>query len=385
MRKKIKKRVLLITPFCPPSVGGAETHLEDLYEYLRTHGYFVYVLTYQPITVSVQGKPVEKRKNLEIHRFAWIGHNLFFKLEKYHPAFNFLYLTPYLLLRSFLFMLTHKDKVDTINAHGLNASFIAVVLKKLFKKRAVMSTMALYIYNFKKNTLFSKVAAWVLNSLDKVIAETEESRDEIIKIGVPKERIVVFSHWVNQSKFKPEDKKKAKKRLGWQNKFIVLFVGRAIPIKGGDTLTKVVKKLNSKINIAIISDAGPQLGLFQKTARKYKNFIFIGGVPYKELHKYYKAADIFVIPSRYEEGAARVMMEAVSCGTPVVASNRGAIPSVLDESVAVFVKPDEKNIRQAIEALYKNKRSLAKLAKDCFPYATAHFGFTNAEVITDNY
>lgn len=382
-KTKNKKCILLITPFCPPGVGGAETHLEDLYEYLRTHGYFVYVLTYQPITVSVRGKPLEKGKNLEIHRYNWIGHNLFHRLEKYSPVFNFLYLTPYLLLRSLLFMLTHKDKVDTINAHGLNAAFIAVVIKKLFKKRAVMSTMALY--NFPPGSLFARVSAWVLSSLDKVIAETKESKDEIIKIGVPEEKIVIFSHWVNQNKFKPEDKEKAKKRLGWQGKFIVLFVGRAIPIKGGDTLTKVVVKLDPKINITVISDAGPQLDLFRETAQKYPNFNFIGGVPYKELHNYYKAADIFVIPSRYEEGAARVMMEAVSCGIPVVASNRGAIPSVLSKDVAVFVEPDEKNIRKAIQLLYQNKQKLATLAKNCYPYATEHFGFKNALVVTKAY
>jgi glycosyltransferase involved in cell wall biosynthesis len=383
MEKKIRKRLLLISPFCPPSVGGAETHLEDLYEYLRTHDYFVYVLTYQPLTVAVRGQPLEKKANLEIHRFSWFGHNLFHQLEKHHPVFNFLYLTPYLLLRSLLFMMTHRHHVKTINAHGLNAAFIALVLKKLFKKRAVMSTMALY--NFQPGTLFTRVTALVLASLDKVIAETEESKEEIVKIGVPKEKIVVFSHWVDQNKFKPEDKRKAKKRLDWQKKFIVLFVGRAIPIKGGDTLTKVVTKINSKINFAIIADAGPHLDLLKKTAQKYKNFIFVGGVPYEELPRYYQAADLFVIPSRYEEGAARVMMEAVACGLPVVASNRGAIPSVLDESVAVFVNPDEKSLRRAIENLYQDQKKLKQLAQNCLPYASRHFGFANAKVITQAY
>jgi glycosyltransferase involved in cell wall biosynthesis len=380
---RIKKRILLISPFCHPSVGGAETHLADLYEYLRTHDYFVYVVTYQPITVDLRGKSLEKKKNLEIHRFSWFGHNLFFKLEKHHPIFNFLYLTPYLLLRSFLFMLTHRKKIEVIHAHGLNASFIAVLLKKLFKKRAVMSTMALY--SFKRGSLFSRVTARILSSLDKVIAETEESKEELVKIGVPQEKVVVFSHWVNQNQFKPEDKKKAKKRLGWQGKFVALFVGRAIPIKGGDTLTKVVAKINPQINLAVIADAGPQLDLFKKTAQKYPNFIFVGGVPYKRLHAYYKAADIFVIPSRYEEGAARVMLEAVSCGVPVVASSRGAIPSVLDESVAVFVDPDEKSIRRAIEELYRQPRKLKELAKNCFPFATKHFGFENAKIVTASY
>lgn len=383
MNEKIKKRILIITPFCSPSVGGAETHLDDFCEYLVVHGYFVYILTYQPITVNKKGLPLERKENLEIRRYSWIGHNLFYKLEKLPPIFNFLYLTPYLFLRSFIFLLFHKDKVDLIHAQGLNAAFIAAILGKVFRKKAYMSTMALYC--FKKGSLFAEISAWVLKNLDKIFAESPESRDEIVGIGLPAEKVVLFSHWVNQNKFKPEDKKAAKKRLGWEGKFIVLFVGRAIPIKGGDTLVKVVEKINPKINFAIVSDAGPQLSLFNKTAKKYKNFIFVGGVDYKNLHYYYKAADIFVIPSRYEEGAARVMMEAVSCGTPVVASNRGAIPSILDPSVAVFVKPDEVHIRQAVEDLYKNKKELEKLIKGCLPYAIKHFGFASAKVIVENY
>lgn len=390
----IKKRILIITPFCPPSVGGAETHLEDFYEYLRENGYFTYVLTYQPITVDKKGLPLERKENLEIRRYWWFGNNLFNKLERFPPIFNFLYLTPYLFLRSFIFLLFHQDKVDIIHAQGLNAAFIAAILKKIFGKKAYMSTMALY--SFQEGSLFAKISAKVLSSLDRVFAESPESKEEIIKIGVPSKKIVVFSHWVNQNKFKPENKEIAKKRLGWSGKFIVLFVGRAIPIKGGDTLVKVAAKINPAITIIIISDAGPLLDLFKKTARKHKNFIsegknelcefiFVGGVDYKDLHYYYKAADIFVIPSRYEEGAARVMMEAVSCGVPVVASNRGAIPSILDSSVAVFVEPEENSIKNAIEELYQNRVKLAKLEKSCPPFAKKHFGFVNARVITRVY
>ncbi len=380
---KVKKRIVLISPFAPPSVGGAETHLEDLYEYLRTHNYFAYVLTYQPITVDRKGQPLEKRKNLEIHRFRWIGHNLFHRFEKYHPIFNFLYLTPYLLLRSIIFMLSHRDKVDTINAHGLNAAFIAAALKLLFGKKAVMSTMALYC--FQPSSPLARVSRVVLSYMDVILAETQESKDEIVAIGVPANKIVVFSHWVDQNKFKPENKPKLKKNLGWGSQFTALFVGRAIPIKGGDTLVKMMGKLNPKITVAVISDAGPLLPLFKRAAKKYPNLNFIGGVSYSDLHQYYKAADVFIIPSRYEEGAARVVMEAVSSGTPVIATNKGAIPSVLSPKVAIFIKPTEKNIKQTLEMLYKNKRKLASLTKNCYPFATKHFGFDNAKIVVNNF
>lgn len=379
----IKKRVLLVTPFCPPSVGGAETHLEDLYEYLRTHGYYVYVLTYQPITMKAYGLPIERRENLEIHRFTWIGYNLFHKFESLPPVVNFLYLNIYLLIRSLMFMATHYREVDVIHAHGLGGAFIAMVLKNIFKKRALMSTMALYC--FKQRTLFAFVSHKVLNSMDVILAETRESKEEMMRIGVPESKITIFSHWVDQNRFKPGDKETAKRELGFSEKFVALFVGRAIPLKGGDTLAALMPYLNPEINIVVISDAGPLLDLFKETAKKYSNFIYMGGVNYRELHHYYKAADVFIIPSRYEEGAARVMMEAVSCGVPVVASNRGAIPSVLDKTVAVFVDPNEKEIGEALKELCQNPENLRALAANCFPYAQNHFGFANAEIVARNY
>ena len=145
-----------------------------------------------------------------------------------------------------------------------------------------------------------------------------------------------------------------------------------------------MKKLNPKITVAMISDSGPHVPLFREAAKKYSNLNFIGGVPYRDLHPYYKAADVFIIPSRYEEGSARVVMEAVSCGTPVISSNMGALPSVLSEKVAIFVKPDEKNIRNALELLYRDRKKLASMTKGCYHYATKHFGFENAKMVVNN-
>lgn len=68
-----------------------------------------------------------------------------------------------------------------------------------------------------------------------------------------------------------------------------------------------------------------------------ENVIFIGPVDNRDIYPYFNAADILVIPSQYEEGVARVMLEALSSGTPVVDSNRGTIPSILDSSVSILV------------------------------------------------
>ena len=378
----IKKRILIISPFCPPSVGGAETHLQDLYDFLRFNGYFVYVLTYQPITMNIKGQALERKENIEIHRFRWIGNNLFLKLEKFPPIFNFLYLTPYLLLRSFIFLCFNHKKIDTIHVFGLNASFIARILKSIFRKKALMSTQALYC--FKPGTLFARVSRWVLSGLDKVIAESVESRDEIIKIGVPVDKVIVFSHWVDQEKFKPRPKLEAKQSLGWQDKFAVLFVGRAIPVKGARLIVEVAKT-EKNANFVIISDAGPEVEYLRRSAEENKNIIFIEGVEYKDLWRYYNAADVFVIPSQYEEGVARVMLESLSSGTAIIGSKRGSIPTVLNDSVSILVEPRAEEIKEAVDYLYNNPGKLKELSSNARNYALERFSTKNIEVITNNY
>jgi glycosyltransferase involved in cell wall biosynthesis len=375
-------RILMITPFFSPNIGGVETHLDDLCRYLQKRGHKVFVITYQPLTTNVKAPKFERRQNLEIRRFWWIGFNLFHKFESF-PILNFIYLVPNLLFHSISFLAQYKNQIDVIHAHGICSAFIALILKKIFKKRAVVSILA--IYDFKKRKFLASITSRILNSLDKIIVESEKSKKEIIEIGIPKEKVVVFTEWVDTDRFKPRDKNECKRRLGWDNKFIVLFVGRAIPIKGAATLLEVAKKVDKRIHFAFVSDAGPQVNLLKEAAQREENVIFVGRVDYKDLHWYYNAADVFIIPSQYEEDYARVVVEAISSGTPVIASNRGAIPSIVDPSVSIVLDPNEKEIKEAVEYLFYNRDELERLAKNCRPYALKKFSDENAKVILDCY
>lgn len=378
-----KKRVLIITPFCKPNLGGAETLLEDFTEYARAHHYSIYIQTYQPITTpGVKGKAHEKKKNLEIFRHSWPGFNLFHKLEPY-PGLNFFYLVPGLLFYSLLFMLKNHKKIEVVNPWGFASAVVARLLKVFFKKKTVL--MVVSLYEFKKRPLYSKLIAWLIKDFDHITTESLKSKKEIAGLSFPKKRITAFNEWVNLNRFKPAERVTLKKKLGWQKKFIVLFVGRAIAIKGTDILLKAAQKVNPKINFAFVSGAGPQVNLLKKAAKKHKNITFVGPVPYQRLHLYYQAADLFSLPSRYQENVARTMLEAIACGSPVIASNMGAVPQALDKSVAVLIKPTVKNFAKEIEKLYNKPNNLARLQKNCRPYALKHFSVKNAQKIADCY
>lgn len=378
----VKRGILILTPFFRPNIGGAENYLYDLCEYLRTHNYRVYVLTYQPLTVKIKARSREAGENILIRRINWFGYNLFHRLEPY-PVLEFLYLTPCLLIYTFFFLLRYRGKIDVIHAQGLNAAFIARLLAKLFGKRAVASTCA--VYNMDGKSVFSKLAGWALSGMDKVLALGDYSRRELLRIGVPEAKLSVYYLWIDQKKYLPMDKPAAKEKINLNGKFVVLFVGRFIKIKGIEALVEVAKAVDRRINFIFIGDESHLLSYLEQESAQRENIILVKGISGEQLIPYYQAADVLVVPSQYDEAFGKVIIEALSCGTPVIGSNRGAIPDILKGPVGRLIEPTAENIKKEIEYLYNNPGVLAGLTGNCRSYAEQNFGETNTEVITKSY
>ncbi len=374
--------ILIIVPTFSPNIGGVESYLDDLCYYLVKKQNNVHVLTYQPLTTKARGLKFEKKGRLEIHRISWFGHNWFHKLEPY-PVLEFLYLTPWLFIHSFIFMVRNSRSIDCIHAQGLNAAFIVRFLAKLFKKRAVMSTCA--VYNFKKGSLFSAVTRWTLDGFDKILALADFSKKELVSIGIAPGKIDTYYLWVDQEAYKPEDKRKVKEKLGLQGKFIVLFVGRFIKIKGVETLLETAKRVSANINFCFIGDNGPLLGMVEKATQELKNIILVRNIRGRQVVPYYQAADILIIPSQYDEAFGKVIIESLSCGTPVIGSDRGAIPDILSTSVGKVIVPTTENIRREVEFYYAHPKELADLTTGCREYALKNFSETNADIIERSY
>jgi glycosyltransferase involved in cell wall biosynthesis len=375
--------VLMLSPFFSPNVGGVETHLDDLCAYLQKRGHSVFVITYQPLTTRAKSPRFESKQNLEIRRIKWVGYDLFQKLEP-HPVLEFIYLTPTLLMHSFSFLIRRRDDVNVIHAHGLNAAFVAKVVGRLFGKRTIVSIHA--IYNLSNRNTLGKLMNISLSSSDALLTLANKSKTELLKIGLDNSRIKVFTYWVNQQVFKPLDVTSCKKELGLDRKFVVLFVGRFLEIKGVRLLLDVATRLTTSRDITLMFvGEGPLSNEVRKASSNLGNVLYVGKVENKKLSKYYNAADVVVVPSIYEEGFGRVILEALSCGTPVIASNRGGVPEALDQSVGILIEPKVDEIQRTIENLYEHPEQLANLRRNCRAYAENRFSENNAKAIENAY
>lgn len=375
-----KPRLLFVTPTFRPEVGGLETRLNDLCAYLKKHEYHVQIICYQPIVTRGRGLRHEADGTIRVRRITWFGGDVFHKLLK-HPVLEVLYLVPGLLLHSWWFMLRHGRRIDTIHAFGLNSAIVGRVLKALFRKRLVVTTHA--IYDFEPGSRMAKGTYRVLRGADKVVALSKASEEELVAIGLPAAKVTTHVTWVNQDVFKPSDRSEARARIGVQDRFMVLFVGRLRKNKGINLLLDLAAAMKD-VSFVFVGD-GEMADVVRAEADQQENVLYAGGKPTEGLPPYYNAADVFVMPSQYREGFGRVAIEALSCGIPVVYSNRGGIGEYLTEDVSLGSAGDKDGLRTAIEALRGDAKRLDAMRAQCREYAVEHFGEKNAETLVCHY
>jgi glycosyltransferase involved in cell wall biosynthesis len=368
--------VLQLTVHFPPNVGGVETHLWDLVTGLIRKKHEVFVLTYRPLSVKAPWKIFEREKSLSILRLPWIP-GFFYKFV-HNPLVEFMYLLPGLFLAT-PFVIT-KVNPDVIQSHGLVAGFIAVFWGKIFGKRVLTTTHS--IYSFPKKGLYRNFVKRIFDNSQAVLTLSKQSKKEIVGLGIDEKKVKVFTYWIDLNKFKKVGD--AKKKLKWQKKFVVLFVGRLIPEKGVYVLLEAARSWSKKITLAV-AGTGPLEDEVRDAAKENWNIMYLGKIEQENLPLYYSASDLTIVPSTSEEGFGRVILESLACGTPVIGANRGAISEAMDETVGQLIEITPAKIKSEVEYFYKNPKKREDLAKRTRSFALERYSSKNIEQITQTY
>lgn len=369
--------ILMLTIGFRPNIGGIETHFDDFLKAAGKKNIHTTVLTYQPIHTNTKGKTIEKEKKHTIYRLPVIS-GFFYKFV-HNPLLEFLYLVPGLFIAAPFILL---KEINVIHAHGLIAGFVGVFWGKIFHKRVVVSTHS--IYHFPKSGLYRTFATYIFSNSDIVLCLSDQSVEEIKNLGVSKERVRKFTYWIDLDTFNIANKEKAKKQLGWDKKFVVFFVGRLVAEKGINELLTGAKGFNKNIQL-VIAGGGPLEEKIKQQASKNKNIQFIGRINNEDLPVYYNGADVLIVPSIHEEGFGRVLLEALACGTPVVAANRGGIREAIDTSVGVLIDVSAQTITKTINTLSGNPQKMKKMCLAARPFVERRYSEKNIGVIIKSY
>ena len=172
-----------------------------------------------------------------------------------------------------------------------------------------------------------------LRNADGVIAVSRDLETKAIALGADPSRVRTVYDGVDPTIFHPGDRGEARRRLGLPaGQRIILFVGNLVAVKGIDVLLDACKRLGDRgeqfhcylvgqgVLRTELERRATELGLGSRVT-------FIGPVQHAELANWYRAANVFVLPSR-SEGVPCVLLEAAACRTPFVASRVGGIPEV---------------------------------------------------------
>ena len=200
----------------------------------------------------------------------------------------------------------------------------------------------------------------VSKRLDHIITVSEDSkRKNAHYFGVPLERQTVAYNGLDRGIFRPL--KNVKKKKGK-----MLFVGNVEDGKKGFAYAaKALPLVKGEATLTVVDGGAPH---HQKTDLLLKNLgiggrvEFTGKITEDDLVRHYNEAELALVPSTYE-GFGFPAAEAMSCGTPVIASDGGALPEVVGDAGMVVPARDHLALADAINAVMADRKKLAGMSR----------------------
>ena len=340
-------KVLMLTPSYSPIVGGTERVVQNLALKLNEAGIQTDVLT---LNMTEKWNPVWKGEIREN------GHKIFrvpafnaFRGFKINPLNFFLGIN---VVPKLNFVAQLKD-YDLLHFHDdidlsfpLFSSFIKT--PKIFQCHTLGFTYKRYKTSPLSRSLLRKAG-------NSYICVSNFAKRLLTNLGIPESKVFVLPNGVNTQKFMPNETSKTNNAL--------LFVGRPGKVKGLSVLLNALSLPETPVTLKVVGpfntgcnyiELSPELRSKSKVIHEVE---YIGRLNEENIIKCYQKASVFICPSLTEDfGIANI--EALSCGTPVVASRVGGISEIVqDHTNGLLVPPNNpKDLADAIKELLANPK-----------------------------
>ena len=182
-----------------------------------------------------------------------------------------------------------------------------------------------------------------------------------------------------------EQKNMLRKKLHIQEKFVVLTVGRFIHEKGFDVLLKSAQHLPKSAGVYFVGGEPTEEYLHLQKRYNLTNVHFVGFCEKAALAEYYRAADLFVLPTRGDVWGL-VLNEAMSFGLPVITTNRCAAGlELIENGMQGYVVPvdDVQALADKINLLcsdvYQMREMGRQARKRILPYTTERMAYAHMD------
>ena len=273
-----------------------------------------------------------------------------------------------LRLRRDLKRVIREFKPDVIHAGPIQKSAFLTALAG-FKPLVSMSWGSDMLVDAEKNFFWRAASRYTLKRSAILVGDCRAVQNKAAEFGFPEERCVLFPWGVDLQHFSPTDTSELRKRLGWEDQFVLLCLRSWEPIYGVDIFVKAFARAARQIPELrlLLLGGGSQASQIHKVLDQPDliNRIHYGGqVSQNKLPEYYRAADLYVSPS-HSDGSSVSLLEAFASGLPVLVS---AIPGNLEwvnegQQGWFFPDADEDAMLENILRIYKKRSELKEMGK----------------------
>ena len=357
------KKILVITPFFYPHIGGSERYMEGLYVFLKQKHPEISVDIFCYNTDKTKEK--ELYKGLNIYRIpCWTILPGQFCLPKPVPLFKFL---------------KFNKSYDLIHCSTrfFDSSWWAPLYAKLTKTKIVLTDHCSYhptsgkgFVRLAVRLVEATIVKFSLNFYDQVYVQNKKT-GEFLK----------NTFGINSKLAYPGLDFRSDGFIAKNNQKInVVYVGRMIPSKGVETLFQIAAKTpNANFFFAGEGELAEPLKK-QAKENKLDNISILGSLSKSEVLKLLKSADIFAYPSWHSEGLPMALLEAGAMGLAVLATDSGAISELIkDGQTGILVqKNDSKAFRHALDRLLKDPSLRERFGKNLQKFTLETFSWENA-------
>jgi D-inositol-3-phosphate glycosyltransferase len=294
----------------------------------------------------------------------------------------------------------HQADYRLIHGHYYFSGAVALILHKqwrvpfveTFHSLGIVKRKALGQQDLSPNRRF-EIEQQITEEAARIIATAPQEKDDLTAVyGAEPSRIQVVPCGVNLDLFRPEPREDARRYTGVPtDRFLLTFVGRLERRKGIDTLLEAMGKLLAEqpdlpLHAIIVGGQpkgeGAQAEMSAQEAAEHhrhkeilnrlgiaERVTFTGGLPQHLLYHYYSAGDVTIIPSYYEP-FGMTALEALACGSSVIASRVGGLKTtVVDGEVGLQFEPrNVKDLADKITRLIEHPDTNAHLQQNARPY-----------------
>lgn len=319
---------LVITELFVPTKGGTAIWFDEVYR--RLGGKEIHLLTAEvPGSDQVDSVHPNTIHRIEFKRYWWL------KPES---------LAIYLKLLFAGLGVVIRNRIGAVHAgRVLPEGIVGWLIAQLAGKPIVIYAHGEEITTWRQSGKF-KAMRFAYRRADRIVANSDFTRDELLKLGVSPDRITVISPGVDIDRFKPDlpaDHLRASIGLRAEQK-LILSVGRLSRRKGFDRVIQALPELlDSGLDVAyaligIGEDHDYLLGLAQELGVADRVHL-LGHVSPADLPFWYNACDLFAMPNRAidgdTEGFGMVFLEAAACGKPALAGDAGGTGAAVEDGI----------------------------------------------------